>query len=242
VAIHRRQFIGGILACGCGTPFAAAEEQSRFRVGCYAGDGEQGASKYKASTGVSAYDSTVRSALDSVGRVMGRPVGAKLAFIEENNAHFNPPASLIAFGKLLLDGLQGPDFALKVTCIAAHEVAHIIQFEDGYFDVALSDATVRRNELMADHFAGCCLAFIVSGGRRIDRGKIYRNKPSVQSAFQLMASRGDFNFTNPNHHGTPSERLEAFDGGYEAAFEVGGGNPTGDIGKQMMDNARFGLR
>ena len=145
VAIHRRQFIGGILACGCGTPFAAAEEQSRFRVGCYAGDGEQGASKYKASTGVSAYDSTVRSALDSVGRVMGRPVGAKLAFIEENNAHFNPPASLIAFGKLLLDGLQGPDFALKVTCIAAHEVAHIIQFEDGYFDVALSDATVKNH-------------------------------------------------------------------------------------------------
>jgi hypothetical protein len=242
VAIQRRQFIGGIFACGCGARFAEAAAQARFRVGCYDGGAEQGPSKYKASTGIAAYDSTVRSALDTVSGVIGRPIGPKLTFMEEDNAHFNPPGNLIAFGKLLLDGLQGSDFALNVTCIAAHEVAHIVQFEDGYFDLALTDATVRRNELMADHFAGCCLAFIVAGERRIDRGKINRNKPSVQSAFQLMASRGDFNFTNQNHHGTPSERLEAFDYGYESAFEVAGGNPVGDISKEMMDNARFGQR
>ena len=135
---------------------------------------------------------------------------------------------------------QGSEVLVRVThCGVCHSDIHL---QDGYFDLALTDATVRRNELMADHFAGCCLAFIVSGGRRIERGKIDRNKPSVQSAFQLMSSRGDFNFNNPNHHGTPSERLEAFDWGYDSAFEVAGGNPVGDISKEMMDNARFARR
>jgi len=242
VPIHRRQFIGGILACGCGAQAAAAEERMRPRIGCYVGQAGARPTTFKQSSGVANYDRSVRGAVDSVSRVIGRPVAAAVMFMDEYNALYSSADNVVAFGKPLLDSIQGSDFDLKVTCIAAHEVGHIFQFEDSYFDVAVTDATVRRNELMADHFAGCCLAFIVNGGRRIDRGKLYRSKDSVRSAFQVMFDRGDNNFTDPNHHGTPAERLDAVDWGYETAFEVASGNPVGDVSKSIMDTARFGLK
>src|SRR5262245_745401 len=251
LAMHRRQFIGGILACGCGVPSARADRGSRFRSGCRVrwSAQESAASAqpgYKDTTGVARYDNAVKSALASVSGVIGRGIDAKLVFTDENNAHFTagerPGDNVVAFGKALLDRLQASDFALKVTCIAAHEVAHIFQFQDGYFDLAQDDTTNRRNELMADYFAGCCLAFIVNGGRRIRRGVIEAKKPSVQAAFDLMFSLGDDHFSSPDHHGTKQERRDAVDNGYDFAFEVAGGNATGDISKDIMDNARFGLR
>jgi len=242
VPIHRRQFIGGILACGCGAQIAVAEERMRPRIGCYVRRAAERPITFKRSTGVDKYNHSVRSAVDSVSRVIGRPIAAAVMFMDEYNALYSSADNVVAFGIPLLDSIQGSDFDLKVTCIAAHEVAHIFQSEDGYFDLALTDATVRRNELMADHFAGCCLAFIVNGGRRIDRGKLYRSKDSVRSAFQVMFDRGDNNFTDPNHHGTPAERLDAVDWGYETAFEVASGNPVGDVSKDIMDTARFGLK
>ena len=42
--------------------------------------------------------------------------------------------------------------------------------------------------------------------------------------------------------GTPAERLDAVDWGYETAFEVASGNPVGDVSKSIMDTARFGLK
>jgi hypothetical protein len=242
VPVHRRQFIGGILACGCGAQAAVAAEPMRSRIGCYAGQAGGTPTTFKESSGVTKYDRSVRDAVDLVSRTIGRHITAAVRFMDDYNALYSPADNVVAFGVPLLESIHGSDFDLKVTCIVAHEVAHIFQSEDGYFDLAQTDATVRRNELMADHFAGCCLAFIVNGGRRIDRGKLYRSKNSVQSAFQLMFSRGDSNFTNPNHHGTPSERLDAVDWGYETAFEVAGGNPAGDISTAIMDVARFGQR
>jgi hypothetical protein len=249
--MHRRQFIGGILACGCYTQPAQAERSARFRSGCRVrwSAQESAASarpEYKETTGNARYDGAVKSALASVSRVIGRGIDAKLVFNDEYNAHFSagdkPQDNIVAFGKALLDRLQASDFALKVTCIAAHEVAHIFQFQDGYFDLAQDDATNRRNELMADYFAGCCLAFIVNGGRRINRGTLDAKKPSVRAAFDLMFSLGDDHFNSPDHHGTKQERRDAVDNGYDFAFEVAGGNPDGDISKDIMDNARFGLR
>lgn len=249
MTIQRRQFIGGLVACGCALKSANALERARSRIGCYTvSSGQQVPfdQGYRPSTGIRQYDDASHNALDSVSKVIGRPIGARLVFTDEANAQFDPRTNVIAFGKMLLDELQGGDFELKVTCVTAHEVAHVIQVEDdmladGYFDLAVADATIRRNELMADWFAGCCLAFVVNGKRRIDRGLIDRKKPSVISAFQLMAQRGDAYFTNPNHHGTPEERFEAVESGYDNAFEVAGGNPAGDISKDIMDRARFGM-
>ena len=242
MSIHRRQFIGGILACGCGAPAAAAGEPMHSRIGCYIGQAGERPITFKQSSGFARYDNSVKSAVDTVSRVIGRPIAAAVMFMDEYNALYSSVDNVLAFGKPLLDSIQGSDFDLKVICIAAHEVAHIFQYEDGYFDLAQTDDTVRRNELMADDFAGSCLAYVVNGGRRIDRGKLFRSKDSVRAAFQVMFNRGDYNFTNPNHHGTPDERLDAVDSGYEFAFEVASGNPIGDISKDIMDNARFGTQ
>jgi hypothetical protein len=242
VPIHRRQFIGGMLACGCGAQAVSATEPMRSRIGCYAGRPDETPAVFKPTSGVAEYDRSVKGAVNLVGQIIGRHITAAVMFMSDYNALYSPADKVIAFGVPLLDSIRGSDFDLKVRCVVAHEVAHIFQAEDGYFDLAQTDATVRRNELMADHFAGCCLALIVNGGRPVSRGKLYRNKDSVQSAFQLMFSRGDDNFTDPNHHGTPSERLDAVDWGYETAFEVAGGNPVGDISTAIMDVARFGQR
>jgi hypothetical protein len=147
---------------------------------------------------------------------------------------------VIAFGKALLDGLAGEDFELKVTCVAAHEVAHILQFEDRYFDLALTDATVRRSELVADAFAGACLAFVVNGGgQKIHRGVLEDRRESVQSAFQVKFELGDNNFISPDHHGTSKERLAAVDSGYFHSNEIASGGPlSGDISTDIMDHAR----
>jgi predicted metalloprotease len=194
------------------------------------------------TTGRTEYDETVRHALAEVSTAMGRPVGATLKFMGQYNAHVNPSLPMtIAFGKELLDELYaGGDFQLRVTCIAAHEVGHILQFEDGYFDIALTDATVRRNELMADAFAGACLAFIVNGGQKIDRGVLEEKRNSVQAAFQLMFQLGDDYFNSPDHHGTSQERLDAVDAGYTFSNEIASSGPLGgDISKDIMDKARI---
>lgn len=216
------------------------------QVGCYlsakAASGAVAEYGYKLSTGIPQYDATVRRAIGRITKILGRSLGAELQFMTDYNAHVNPAVKprVIAFGKALLDDLVGEDFELKVTCVAAHETAHLLQLEDPYFDFALADATVRRSELEADAFAGACLAFIVNGGRKIDRGVLERKRTSVQSAFRLMFSLGDNSFKNPNHHGTSQERLDAVDAGYTFANEIAsGGQLSGDISKDIMDKARI---
>ena len=244
--MRRRAFILGGLACGCGICASAAAGVNRaHQVGCYVSARAAGGTAvdygYKPSTGIPLYDATVRRALGHVVNVMGRPVNANLQFMDEFNAHVNPEPKprVIAFGKALLDKLAGNDFELKVTCVAAHETAHLLQLEDPYFDIALLDATVRRSELEADAFAGACLAFIVNGGRKINRGVLEEKRPDVLSAFQLMFGLGDNSFNNPNHHGTSEERREAVNSGYTFSNEIAnGGRLRGDISTDIMDMAR----
>ncbi len=243
--MKRRTFLIGALSCGCCGPVFGAEVHQR-QTGCYvrgskAASGDPVDYDYKASSGVPMYDAAVRQALRRVSHAMGRPIGANLRFMDEYNAHVNPEPKpmVIAFGKALLDDLAGPDFTLKVTCVAAHEAAHILQFEDPYFDIGLNDATIRRSELEADAFAGACLAFIVNGAQKIDRGVLEKKRPSVQSAFQLMFKLGDNFFNDPSHHGTSQERLDAVDSGYTFSNEIAsGGKLSGDISADIMDKAR----
>ncbi len=248
--MQRRTFIIGTLACGC-PAFARAVPRGSHQTGCYvtgkaAINGTPVDYTYRGSSGVPAYDFAVRRALDQIAAVIGRPIGASLQFMDAYNAHVNPDPEpkVIAFGKALLDDLAGADFELKLTCVAAHETAHILQFEDPYFDFALSDATVRRSELEADAFAGACLAFLVNGGRKIDRGVLEKRRASVQAAFQLVFKLGDNAFNNPNHHGTGQERLDAMDAGYSFSNEIASGRPlSGDISLEIMDKARtMGVR
>jgi hypothetical protein len=43
---------------------------------------------------------------------------------------------------------------------------------------------------------------------------------SIDNYFSAVASFGDFNFNDPNHHGTPQERLASAQLGFQTALEV----------------------
>jgi predicted metalloprotease len=102
----------------------------------------------------------------------------------------------------------GGDFGLAAAI--AHEYGHNVQHELG-----ISEKTygVTRHELHADCFAGA-FAHVA----------YYQGILDSNDVSEGMTSRylvGDFEFDNPQHHGTPEERAAAFKLGYDAAGPAG---------------------
>jgi hypothetical protein len=101
---------------------------------------------------------------------------------------------------------------ISVPAIMAHEFAHVYQFKEG----SLRQAATPVRELQADFLAGW---YVQEAG--LDEMQV---RPAMESFFEM----GDFNFNSPDHHGTPQERLDAFNAGYEcgeldisSAFDAG---------------------
>ena len=102
---------------------------------------------------------------------------------------------------------EGGDIAVLGVC--AHEFAHILQFFSpvNYYGMLLAgQSTVKRLELHADYMSG----YFISHLKR-ERPKIY-----LQTLGYRFKSLGDTAFNNPEHHGTPEERLRAIETGYKA--------------------------
>jgi predicted metalloprotease len=93
-----------------------------------------------------------------------------------------------------------------VAYIVAHEYAHNIQSELGWFDEGLKVATVAPFELQADCMAGAW------GWAVYEEGNLQPG--DVEEAVQTALAVGDFDFNNPQHHGTPDERRDAWLKGY----------------------------
>ncbi|WFU40795.1 hypothetical protein QA640_42720 [Bradyrhizobium sp. CB82] len=93
---------------------------------------------------------------------------------------------------------------VAVAGICAHECGHIYQFFNGYTQL-LSGATAQLVELHADYIAGFYLGRDHSHSRE-----------HVQTFAQSLFSKGDYNFNNPQHHGTPQQRVQAMTAGYDA--------------------------
>jgi hypothetical protein len=93
--------------------------------------------------------------------------------------------------------------------VVGHEMAHHVQFEQGYFDSPLTgpEAT-RRTELMADAFGTYFVAH--------KRGMNF-NAVQIHQAEQTFYQVGDCAFDNNGHHGTPNQRLKASVWGAELA-------------------------
>jgi hypothetical protein len=88
---------------------------------------------------------------------------------------------------------------LSIPAIEAHEFDHIAQYK---YKFPWEEGKWR--ELHADFFAGWYIA--------------HRNRFLVTSPDQAMANfyyKGDYDFNNPDHHGTPEERVAAFRAGFE---------------------------
>jgi hypothetical protein len=98
------------------------------------------------------------------------------------------------------------DGGMAVLAICAHEFAHIYQFRSGYHKelTDMVDGKVRLAELHADFLAGYFLA----------RRKAEFTQLDIQGAGALIESLGDTEFSSPEHHGTPAQRVRAIEGGY----------------------------
>ncbi|HWK26464.1 MAG TPA: neutral zinc metallopeptidase [Solirubrobacter sp.] len=107
------------------------------------------------------------------------------------------PGSSQGYGKTM------GDFA--VAYIVAHEYGHEIQDELGVFDRGLPTMDY---ELQADCYAGTW-AHSAYEENRLEDG-------DVQEAIDAALAVGDFDSSNPAHHGTPEQRAEAWQQGFDA--------------------------
>jgi predicted metalloprotease len=97
------------------------------------------------------------------------------------------------------------DFA--VAYIVAHEYGHEIQDELGVFQEYGQRVPTMAFELQADCYAGTWAAS-ASQENRLEDG-------DVQEALDAALAVGDFDAGNPAHHGTPEQRAEAWNSGFE---------------------------
>jgi hypothetical protein len=119
------------------------------------------------------------------------------------------PGGNILFGvnffQLLITQNNGD--SLPIAGVLAHEWAHQIQFDNGW--MVQTEPTVRSTELEADAFSGFYMA--------LAKGWAWAY---INDYFTTLASIGDYDFTNPSHHGTPQERVAAANLGFTTGLNA----------------------
>jgi predicted metalloprotease len=98
------------------------------------------------------------------------------------------------------------DFA--VAYIIAHEYGHQVQDELGAFDEYGQQVPLMAFELQADCYAGTW-AKSAYDENRLEDG-------DLEEALDAALALGDFDASNPGHHGTPEQRQEAWTRGFQA--------------------------
>ena len=96
----------------------------------------------------------------------------------------------------------------SVAYIVAHEYGHQVQDELGLFERYGQQLPAKAFELQADCYAGTW-AESASEENRLEDG-------DVQEALDAALAVGDFDTAAPGHHGTPEEREQAWNTGFES--------------------------
>ncbi len=133
------------------------------------------------------------------------------AFAASADEFFTDIALKIVMG----DGIQDAYVALgygdvATQAILAHEYGHHIQFAND-IEFEFTPEGTRETELMADALSAYYLTH--------KRGATM-NWKRVQSFLQVYFLIGDCQFDNPNHHGTPDQRMRAAKFGYDVATDT----------------------
>ena len=149
-----------------------------------------------------------RPQVDEVWIAQGETVGTACESDADDFAAFYCPADDTIYvgerlGREVMEGIG--DFG--VAYVVAHEYAHNVQQELGWFDAGIRFTTVAPFELQADCMAGAW-AYAVYEEGLLQEGDV---EEAVGTAYAV----GDFDLTNPQHHGTPDERAGAWIEGYE---------------------------
>jgi len=140
------------------------------------------------------------------------PVNPEFHYIDEGNPNaFALPTSdlpgtkgTVLLGLKLINSLlqEQPDGGAAIAGVCAHECAHIYQYTTEFYD-RLSGSGPILLELHADLIAGFYM------GKRADV-----NADRVRSFSRALFERSGYDYTNPNYHGSPGQRLVAVEKGY----------------------------
>lgn len=113
----------------------------------------------------------------------------------------------VAFGLNLLRSelSASPAWGAAVAGIMAHEWGHIRQFGEGLARPG------PHMELHADFLAGWYMGVKAALGTWV----------VVENLARSPFSKGDYEFNNPNHHGTPDQRVAAMAAGFRLGYNDG---------------------
>jgi Zn-dependent protease with chaperone function len=238
--IDRRQFIGTGAATVYAllqSPLARADEieggctlaLNRGLPGTSNGIGVVG-KDIDLGTGDRAKDKLLGRALARLAQTLGeRPTFAFYEDGERANAYASPgedgvPSTWgkVRFGRRLFGDLTNKfgDDGIAILGVLAHEFAHIAQYRRRVMS-ALAGSTVKRSELHADLVSGYYL------GLR----KLANSSLKLRAAGMALYSIGDYAYNDPQHHGTPEERVEASEYGFALANQ----------GRDYLDAFNHGL-
>jgi hypothetical protein len=121
---------------------------------------------------------------------------------------YGPLPDKIVMGDGIMDAYASLGYGdVAPQAILAHEYGHHIQFDLNLFGPNTAEAT-RRTELMADAYSAYFLSHARGAAMQWKR---------VKQFLQVFFTIGDCAFNNPNHHGTPLQRMAAAEWGYSLA-------------------------
>ncbi len=125
----------------------------------------------------------------------------------EDSAFYCPADDTIYIGQRIAEQVASGAGDFGAAFIVAHEYAHNVQQELGWFTAGRRLAT-KQFELQADCMSGTWANAVYEQGR-LDPG-------DVAEAQRTAEAVGDFNFEDPQHHGTPTERRSAWQTGFDS--------------------------
>lgn len=165
-------------------------------------------------------DRSLIAELRKVNRVLGIRPGYQYiddsespnAFAHTSTIIVNTKGSIFFGLNLFRSELNSRYGGAAIAGIAAHEGAHIMQFFSDFIGELQQRQTARDMELHADFLAG--YFFAASN----------RTKRSLDSFGKSLFDKGDYDFNNEGHHGTPDQRLEAMNLGYNSYSQTNGLN------------------
>jgi hypothetical protein len=141
--------------------------------------------------------------------------GAPNAFATPESLFTNSIDGSVILGMSLLQQEIARDggYGFSVAAIMAHEFAHVRQFKDA----RAMEVAVPVRELHADFLAGWYLA-----------QRLQVAPTDVRSSMSAFFSLGDYAFNEPQHHGTPEQRLGSLLAGMNAGMPtVSGAHEAG---------------
>ena len=164
-------------------------------------------------------DHQLPSEYDKVKRIF--EVQAGLRFIDDDDApnayampkstdqHINDERDgTVLLGRTLLSKELQIRGGSTVSGIMAHEFGHIRQYVNQkrlYTDLTTNQPTQKLAELHADYMAGYYLRY---------KHETSNNSMDIAAFKNFIYEMGDYAFNDHTHHGTPSDRERAVDGGW----------------------------